>query len=343
MNHSIGQALIKRHLCSGETIKSRHLSIMNKRRFFFLLWIGVFFLQAEAKPLHLDSIKVYIPFYGNYNDWSGWNNNGLRGNSGLGFDRNGNADRAFALVDSTNFLAVPTNHTQVPTFTYMQWVKLNGRPDSLGMTVFETGDAQCRHSLRLFSKGQDSVIMRYQIPFGDGDSIVQMAGRMTTNNWHHLAVIRSKDSVYLYMDVIFNTEFPVPGVICHQGNIIHYGANLDSGQMLHGALDEIRIYSENIEPSLMLSIVQGERLGMDEIPENTIQVYPIPSAGKIHIQFETGFDEILFYTAQAQFVVRRKFYATSEQELQINFAPGHYWVELRMEGKRIGIERIVIQ
>jgi|GEM_PF-2500306 len=277
------------------------------------------------------------------NDWSGWNNNGQSGNLSLGKDRNGNADRAFAINDSTNFLTVPTNHTQVSQFTFMQWVRIDERPDSMGMTIFETGDADCRHALRLFPKGKDSVILQYQIPFGDGDSVVQMAGRMSTNSWHHLAVIRSKDSVYLYMDVLFNAEFNVPGIICHKGDIIHYGANLDSGQVLHGSLDEIRIYSENIEPSLMLSIVQGERLGMDETEFLSVLLYPNPSSGNIHIQLESGFDEIVLYDARAQILERSAFPSSHEKELQYSYPAGNYWIEVRKEGKRLGIHRFILQ
>jgi len=293
--------------------------------------------QATAKPMHLDSIKVYIPFYGNFNDWSGWNNNAQSGNPDLGVDRYGNQNRAFAILDSTHFLTVPTTHTQVPTYTYMQWVRLDERPDSLGMTVFETGDVNCRHSLRLFPKGRDSITMRYQIPFGDADSVVEMHGRLPDNEWHHLTVLRSKDSVYLYLDVLFNKEFHVPGLICHAGDFVNYGANLDSGQMLHGAMDEIRIYSENIEPSLLLSIVQGERLGVEnESSKLSISIFPNPSINSIHIISRTDFNAVEIYSLNGALLLSKSGILSKELTLIHQLPSGSYLIKLKNGITQIG-------
>lgn len=252
--------------------------------YFVLVFFFIVSASTSAKSEHLDSIKVYLPFYGNMNDWSGWNNNGQSSNGVLGTDRYGNVSCAFLIQDSSGFFRVPSKNVHVPTFTHSQWVQLNERPDSNGMTIFEMGTDSCLQSLKLFPLGPDSIWMEYRLPFNTADSVKGMAVRMPTQSWHHLTTMRSRDSVYFYFDVLFSTEFYVPGNVCHTGDWVYYGASHDSSSALDGTLDEVRIFSENIEPSLLLTIVSGERLSLEKAENRDWSVYPNPGSGKIGIE-----------------------------------------------------------
>lgn len=300
-------------------------------------------LGAAAKPEHLDSVKVYLPFYGNLNDWSGWNNNGESKNNVMGTDRYGNIFRAFYVQDSSGFFRVPAKNIHVPTFTYTQWVEITEIPDTAGMTIFEGGTDSCRHSLSLLPKDQDSLWMEYRLPFGDGDTVLRMAVRMPVDSWHSLTALRSKDSVFLYFDVLFSAEFYVPGNICYTGNWVNYGAGFDSSRVLKGSIDEVRVYSENIEPSLLFDIVVGERLALEKPKETNLRLYPNPGNGHWHLEAEKNLRSLTIRDQQGRLLHQETGLNGLNKEIHLSLAAGIYFLEVELEDQTRSQLRFVVK
>ena len=309
----------------------------------FMLLLAGMSETIQAKPIHVDSIKVHLPFYGNLNDWSGWNNNGQSLNNVMGTDRYGNMSRAFYVQDSLGFFRVPTKNIQIPTFTYTQWVELMEIPGPEGVTVFEGGTDSCTHSLHLYPKGPDSLWMEYRLPFGNGDSILRMPVRMPLDSWHHLTALRSKDSVFLYFDVLFNEGFYVPGNVCHTGDWLYYGAGTDTTRALKGTLDEVRVFSENIEPALLLDIVVGERLALVHTNVPELRIFPNPGKDRWQIESEARLRSVSVRDYQGRLMHRIEGLTGTATELRVSLVPGIYMLEVENSDHSLRYHHLVVE
>lgn len=261
----------------------------------------------------------------------------------MGTDRYGNMSRAFYVQDSLGFFRVPTKNIHLPTFTYTQWVELMEIPGPEGVTVFEGGTDSCTHSLHLYPKGPDSLWMEYRLPFGDADSVLRMPLRMPADSWHHLTALRSKDSVFLYFDVLFNEGFYVPGKVCHTGDWLYYGAGSDSTRALKGTLDEVRVFSENIEPALLLDIVVGERLGLDKGEKHLVRVYPNPGKDHWYIEAQKNMRSIKVMDQQGRLLHSIDQLNGPIAEFQLNLIPGIYLLQVELEGQGMTYHRLAVE
>lgn len=248
------------------------------------LFILGFLLTSIGTQAHVDSMRVYMPFYGTMNDWSGWNNNGNNPNPLFTQDRNNTNNRAMLFDGSNTHVTVSTKLFERQTFTYSLWMQLTERPDSNGMVLFDKGYANCGQTLSIYPGNGDSVYLDYKLSLANGDSVIRFPAEIPNLTWHHIGVIKSNDSVYLYFNMLFGTEKYTPGTVCNNGDSLRYGAKLDGSRHFKGRLDELRVYVENIQPSELFSVFSGERLSIGESRKNSTEIFPNPATNYVEIQ-----------------------------------------------------------
>lgn len=301
----------------------------------------LFFLLPGFAGAHLDSVKVYIPFYGNMNDWSGWNNPGSSPQATYTTDRNGAPDKALLLTGANGHMDVPTKSIHNPTHTYTQWLRLDQKPDANGFVVFQMGDANCAHTLSVYPGSGDSVLLDYRFGKPGEDSVLQFGVLMPVQSWNYVTIMRSKDSVYCFYNVYFSAEKHVPGNGCLSGQTLRYGKNLQGTQGFIGAIDEVRVYSENIEPSFLFELYIGEKLGLGS-GEARVSLYPNPSRDKVFIETEWEMQSVTVYNANGEAVLTRRLRNEKHLELSLSLAPGVYFISLFGENGIRATERLLI-
>lgn len=311
------------------------------RLFFMLFLLFSSFCGLTASVLHLDSVRVYIPFYGNMNDWSGWNNPGSCMQPTFTHDRNGAPDYALLLTGNQSHMDVPTKNLYRPTHTYAQWLRLDQKPDLNGFVVFQLGDSSCLQTLSVFPGSGDSVILDYRFGTPGSDSVLQFGVPMPLFDWNHITIMRSKDSVYCFFNVYFRVEKYAPVSACVTGQTLRYGKNLQGTQGFIGAIDEIRVYSENIEPSLLFAMYISEKLGLG-MEEVNFKLYPNPAMNKVIIESEWEMKSLTIYNIRGEAVLTRRLRNETYLELSLSLVPGVYFMSLFGENGIWTTEKLVI-
>lgn len=260
--------------------------------------------QLAAKPVHLDSVKVHIPFYGNLNDWSGWNNNGQVDSFFLGTDRYGNAQRSLVLNQRNRRLVVPARHLNTNTFSLAFWYRFLGLPTDT-LLLASIGDGQCHQSFYAWRIQEDSLEIAYQYDSLGSKDERNFRIPFDTLNWNHFTFMKSKDSVYCFVNAFFRQEVPFGRTVCAEADSLYFGPKEEHQSPLNMLIDEVRWYSENIEPSILFSIYTGERLALQE-PESQVLIFPNPSRGILTIQSDVEIDEVSLFSMDGRLVHTQK-------------------------------------
>lgn len=103
------------------------------------------------------------------------------------------------------------------------------------------------YALRASKTGADEI--EFQIGNMDGSTKRVIYHGITSNEWHHVAGVRSKHKLYLYLDgvlaaqdsteTIYNVDTDIPLVI----GAIHKGGLSTINEFMDGKIDEVRIWN----------------------------------------------------------------------------------------------------
>ncbi|TNE80136.1 MAG: T9SS type A sorting domain-containing protein [Bacteroidetes bacterium] len=265
-----------------------------------LFWTMLLPSELAAKTVHLDSVKLHIPFYGNLNDWSGWNNNGVVDTLHFITDRNGAPQRAFRLNESNPNLRFRAKFLNTNTYSLMFWYRF---PQGLSDTMnwMQLGDGNCKQQLLAAPHGTDSLHVVFK---SDSMQVQRSFGfyiPFEQNKWNHITWMKSADSVYAFYNAFFRFEAKLPFQVCADADSLVIGKT-DQYAAQAMDIDELRWYSENIEPSIMLSLYVGERSSVGEQEEVKHRIYPNPVLDVVHYESPFQLNSVQLYDMQGRLV-----------------------------------------
>lgn len=278
-----------------------------------------------AKPMHLDSVKLHIPFYGNLNDWSGWNNNGVVDTLHFIEDRNGAPNRAFRLNETNPSLRVRAKFLNTNTYSYMFWYRFPEMPSDT-LNWMSLGDANCRQQILAAPHGTDSLHILFRSDSLEVQRSFDFYLPFAQNKWNHFTWMKSADSVYAFYNAFFRFEAALPFQVCADADSLIIGQTAQyAAQRID--IDEVRWYSENIEPSIMLALYVGERSDIRRSQAQSAKLYPNPV--KDQLLYESSFKptQVRLYDMQGKLL---KSWNTSSEKGLINLqglAGAHYILE----------------
>ena len=105
-------------------------------KFIYILLITLFFVTPIFSQINLkNGLVACYPFNANAKDESGNGNNGTVNGATLTTDRFGKVSSAYDFNGNSNYIDIPSNNLQNPTFSYSAWIKPNSLPQS-GIAFF---------------------------------------------------------------------------------------------------------------------------------------------------------------------------------------------------------------
>ncbi|MDX5320091.1 MAG: LamG domain-containing protein, partial [Bacteroidota bacterium] len=269
---------------------------------FLLVWCSLASLQAKVD--HLDSIKLYIPFYGNLNDWSGWNNNGVADTLHFTSDRNNAPEKAFSLNANNPNIRSRATFLNTNTYSLMFWFRFPELPtDTLNWMYL--GDPSCYQHLKVISSGSDSLHVFFEYREQDSVKGFDFEFPYQAGRWDHFTWMKSEDSVYAFVNAFFRFESPLAFQVCGNADSLFIGAHQGTS-LPNMDIDELRWFSENIEPSLMFSLVLSERTSLQTPESGELRVLPNPSRQNFTIHFPEPAAMIEFFNFQGQLLSNKK-------------------------------------
>ena len=219
------------------------------------------YLCHDAPTLSVGLI-AHWPFNGNGNDLSGNNRTASLFNLASTADRFGNATGAYLFNGVSSYASV-ADHSALrlsnTDFTLNTWVKLSSYNPSFGSILFNKRLIGVNNGWSWSATGHQSSPTG-RVSFGPGGGSLGAFGSIVfnLNSWHMLTTVynNSTGQVNLYVDGVLDsmtTGIPTPnGSVT---NNLHIGNDSSTnGYFLHGALDDIRIYSRALTNTEVLQL-----------------------------------------------------------------------------------------
>ncbi len=204
-----------------------------------------------------DGLVGYWPLDGDANDASGFGNHGTEYGVTLTTDRNDNINSAFSLLNSSQYVTLPSNNFTNPgtsEFSISLWFKSQG--------VFESDQSAIIITKRL-DVGFPNNVIPYAIYLTPDGEVASWTRANSTNNfaiystntyddneWHHLAVIRDNTGITMYIDKQME-GFGAIGIgqnLSNSGQVF-IGREFNSLiRTLNGSIDDIMMFNRAITP-----------------------------------------------------------------------------------------------
>jgi hypothetical protein len=193
---------------------------------------------------------AHWPFNGNGNDLSGNSRNATLTNLVSTTDRFGNASSAYQFNGVSSYATV-ADHSALrlgnTDFTINVWVKLNSYNTSIGSILLNKRLIGVNNGWSWSASGQQSLPAG-RLAFGPGGGSIGASGTtvFSLSSWHMVTSVfnNSNGQLSFYIDgVLDNTSI----ILSPNGAVtadLHIGNDSSTGgYFLHGALDDIRMYS----------------------------------------------------------------------------------------------------
>ncbi len=211
-------------------------------------------LVVNTSPADM-GLVAYYPFNGNVNDASGFANNGINNGATLIADRAGNSNSAYFFDGSHNitFGTVPLTNTD--NWTIAAWLSpatlsQAGEAVAVGYDNVSSGNG---YSLGITSStgpaGRNVTCLLWGVAWVDSGFSFP-----TTNEWHHVAVVRANGFIMFYIDgtLTGNSNGSVPAI--PTGFSI---GSMTGQRFFRGAIDDVRIYNRALSASDISIISDG--------------------------------------------------------------------------------------
>ncbi len=211
-------------------------------------------LSVKLFPSSLTSgLIIWYPFSGNAQDASGNAQHGAISGATLTTDKNGIANSAY-FFNGTTYVSVPSSLLTLNVYTYSIWADATALP-SFGTPalLFAVADVvTTRNQSVSLSNNYGSADF---VGWGGGswnNAPTASATGVTTNvlpainQWYHIVIIRSTDSVTLYVNNLLITSLAVPNSyppFYGTTNIATIGINPSFVNGFTGKIDNFRIYN----------------------------------------------------------------------------------------------------
>jgi hypothetical protein len=154
----------------------------------------------------------------------------------------------------------------------------------------------------------------FQFATGTGINVLKGSGKLSLNNWHHIAVTRSGSNIRLYLDgaQVGTTDTSIgSGTITSSGNAFTIGrASIGSVYYVNGYLSNLRLVvgtplytgSTYTVPTTPLSPISGTQLltcQSNRFRDNSANIFTITANGTPRVQAFQPFSPTASYTAAA--------------------------------------------
>jgi gliding motility-associated-like protein len=246
--------------------------------FLFFLFFGTpVFSQVNLK----NGLVACYPFNGNAKDETGNGNNGTVNGAILTTDRFGKANSAYDFNGSSDYIDIPANKLQNPTFSYSAWIKPKSLPQSgIAFFILSIGSDSGDQAIGLnngYTNGTDGFTGGGYLDVGE-NAFCQTGALPNVNQWYHVVVIRSVDKYSVYVDGIFIcstsvlTKLPFYGTGTAQATI---GNRWNKGQFSDCIIDDIHLYNRPLNAAEVKALYDGN-------PAQTITIAasnPVPCGG----------------------------------------------------------------
>jgi len=270
---------------------------------------------ASFAQVPTTGLVAYYPFNGNANDLTANANNATVNNATLTTDRFGNANSAYSFNGTSAYLlASNTKGLDNNEYTISYWINVNTLPTSgNSQYIFDLGSEYSPNLVYGQVSGlNNNYFSTTGWSTGAGNTSNGVANGYlsllpTPATWYNVTITRNKTSVNTYIN---NT--PVSTATTNNVNAFYSSPNnlyiggrtsLDATKFFNGKLDDFRIYNRVLTTSeidalykenqcTQLTLVPDTLLinlnttGLNNsIFQNTVKVYPNPTADQLNINF----------------------------------------------------------
>jgi hypothetical protein len=221
---------------------------------------------TPTTPLNNSLVACY-PFNGNANDASGNNYHGTVIGATLGTDRFGNANSAYYLNGTSNYISVAPNYPDATKFSVSTWIKPSGNAASDGVILWD-GNSLCGNDVVLVYKNntisvradKNGATLNTWSPPTPDQVVVSPS---LFNQWYHVVWVMDSAQSYIYVNgtLVKTINVKGSGVGDHytptfgafnDGNTAPCGSPMTN--FFDGGLDDIRIYNRSLS-SMEVSIL----------------------------------------------------------------------------------------
>ena len=250
------------------------------------------FLIALKAQIPQENLVAHYPMDGDAMDITENQNHGvIFGSIKSASDRNGiegNAlffDGESAYIDAESIEA--NNISQEITISV--WIK----PESINLSGFTTivnkwmdtpGPGGVGYYLGI---NPDFSLLRWNTGSINADGEV-----IPTNEWSHIAVTYSEDSLRIYQNNVLTATAPYSDTIVNHELPLRIGYQTEvfpGNQFFHGSIDEILIYNRALSVDEIDQIFNTNTTNTTEVPQQAeLLVYPNPFADNINIDFNSN-------------------------------------------------------
>jgi hypothetical protein len=231
---------------------------------------------------------AYYPLDGNVLDYSGNEYHGVLENAKLTPDARGEANKAYLFSTSSDLISV-SNNTALNfenQITLSCWIKLVAVPQETFILSHGSWEERWKISMTPDKK------LRWSVKTANGIKDLDSSFPLQLNTFYHVTVAYSGYSMELYLDGILDAFTNHSGLILKTGNSISFGKKdvNTTNYYLRGTLDEVRIYNKSLSPNEIETLKdqwQADPITSIDSEAVTVDIYPNPTSGRIHIAINT--------------------------------------------------------
>jgi hypothetical protein len=178
---------------------------------------------------------------------------------------------AVSLDGSTSYLSVPSVPVSGSSLTIATWVKNTSLPAGIDQRIVSksTGTAEQAHDWMLSLTGTTGgQRLRFRLKTGTTTStLIASSGVISQNTWYHAAATYDGTRMRLYLDGVEIGSVAKAGAISSTAAApINIGRSPDGSNYLHGAVDDLRVYSRALSQQEIAGLIEGG--GDDGDPDN---------------------------------------------------------------------------
>ena len=250
-------------------------------------------IYSQCKP------SLHLPFNGNANDSSGFNNHGTVVGATLTSDRYGNPNSAYYFDGINDHIVIQDDSTNdlIKSWTIMAWVKPEdgyGNFRDNHVTIVDkwgnAGPKMAAYGMMIHTNGELEGFTHN----GQYGTYQWANNTVSPNQWTHIAVVRSSnDSIKLYINSALDRTYK--SIEPQNSDFdLHIGTTADPSIQLafptanrfKGSIDNVLVYKCALKPNQFFLNNTDELVNL-----NKIKLYPNPTNGIVNIDY--GFYEDL--------------------------------------------------
>lgn len=279
--------------------------------------VGIQVVKSQTVNLDLGLVGKYC-LDGDGIDLSPNKNHGTLNNGSATEDRFGTPGGAISFSGSLSYLQIPNKNIFNSNYTYSFWYNVLSNPSNgTARIMLGVGGGTCDQTVNICNNYFGVYTGINAGGYYNPSSTYNATDGVTlppTNQWNHIASVKTNDSIKLFINGRFIASAPAPNAPCYQG--VDLGAKLGGraghNQYFNGKMDDLFIYNRalsdtEIKALYSLSNQFSFTLGPDQIMVfgDTILLTPSDTAEKY-------------------------FWSTGDTTKDIKItSPGTYWVDLQ--------------